>query len=238
MAAIHVCGGYPIQEIVSNGYEGLVIVKVNGVYYCSCYAPPRRTIEEFERMLDVLTEILRHKSPVIIGGDLNAWAEEWNSGLTNLMGQSTLEALAKLNVLTANEGSVSTFSRDGRESIVDVTFCSPSLKDDMNWRVCDSFTASNHQAIRYTVGRKKATICRVSKSVQWKHKLLNNEILRDTFGWITGDRMDMSAIELTKAMTNACEAAMPRRFPPSKGKKPAYWWNDEIASLRAKCLKT
>lgn len=239
MTAIHVSGGYPIQEIVSNGYEGFVIVRVNGVYFCSCYAPPRWSIEEFERMLDVLTETLLNKKPVIIGGDLNAWAEEWNSRLTNKRGQSTLEALAKLNVLTANEGCVSTFSKNGHESIVDVTFCSPSLKDDLNWRVCDSFTASDHQAIRFTVGRKQAPICmRVSKSNQWKQKLLDKEILRETFGWITGEERTLSASELTKAMTNACNASMPRKFPPSKGKRPAYWWNDELALLRAKCLKT
>jgi Reverse transcriptase (RNA-dependent DNA polymerase)/Endonuclease-reverse transcriptase len=238
MTAIHVGGGYPIQEIISNGYEGFVIVKVNGVYFCSCYAPPRWTIDEFERMLDVLTETLLNKSPVIIGGDLNAWAEEWSSRLTNRRGQSTLEALAKLNVLTANEGSVSTFSREGRSSIVDVTFCSPSLKDDLNWRVTDSFTASDHQAIRFTVGRKQATVCMNSGGARWQLKLLNKGILRDTFEWITGERTVLSAPELIKAMTNACDAAMPRRFTPRKGKKPAYWWNDEIASLRAKCLKT
>jgi hypothetical protein len=46
MAAIQICGGYPIQEIISNGCEGFVIVKVNGVYLCSCYAPPRWSMED------------------------------------------------------------------------------------------------------------------------------------------------------------------------------------------------
>ncbi len=238
MAAIHVCGGYPIQEIVSNGNEGFVIVKVNGVYLCSCYAPPRWSIEEFERMLDVLTETLLNKKPIIIGGDLNAWAEEWNSRITNQRGQSTLEALAKLNVLIANEGSVSTFSRDGRESIVDVTFCSPSLKDDLVWRVCDSFTASDHRAIRYTVGRKQVITCNRVGTSRWKHKLLDRELLREAFGLIAGDVSVMSANELSEAMTSACDAAMPRSSRPKHGKRPAYWWNDELASLRADCLKT
>lgn len=243
MTALYVSGGYPIQEIVSNGCEGFVIVKVNGVYFCSCYAPPRWSLLEFETMLDTLTGMLISRSPIIIGGDLNAWAEEWNSRFTNDRGQCVLEALAKLNVIIANEGCVSTFSSNGRESIVDVTFCSPSLKDSMKWRVSDAFTASDHHAIRFTVGRKQAIICsRARGGIQWKLKLLDKKTLSETFGWITGsDRkgvMAMSAVELTKAMTNACDAAMPRSTRSRIKRSPAYWWNNEIASLRAKCLST
>lgn len=41
LAAIYVMGRYPIQEVVSRTFEGLVIAKVNGTFVCSCYAPPR-----------------------------------------------------------------------------------------------------------------------------------------------------------------------------------------------------
>jgi hypothetical protein len=239
MAAIYVSGGYPIQEIISNGCEGFVVVKVNGVYLCSCYAPPRWSMEEFEAMLDTLSSIMLNKRPVVIGGDLNAWAIEWNSRLTNPRGQCVLEALAKLDVLTANEGCVSTFSRDGRESIVDVTFCTPSMKDSLNWSVSDAFTASDHRAIRFTVGRKQKLICnRVSGGVQWKLKLLDEKLLTEAFGWMTGGSEPMSANDLTRAMKNACEIAMPRSNRSRIRRQPAYWWNDEIATLRAKCLKT
>lgn len=242
MTALFVCGKYPIQEIISNGCEGFVIVKVNGVYFCSCYAPPRWSLEDFETMLDTLSSLLINRRPVIIGGDLNAWAEEWNSRFTNDRGQCVLETLAKLDVVTANEGCVSTFSGVGGESIVDVTFCSPSLKDSLNWRVCETYTASDHRAIRYTVGRKQAIICnRNNGGIQWKLKLLDKELLSETFGWITGgdkERVEaMSAEELTKALTNACDAAMPRCSRSGIKRRPAYWWNDEIASLRAKCFK-
>jgi endonuclease/exonuclease/phosphatase (EEP) superfamily protein YafD len=77
----------------------------------------RRATEEFEAMLDSLSGILLNKRPVVIGGDLNAWAEEWNSRLTNERGQIVLESLAKLNVVTANVGSVSTYSGVGGESM-------------------------------------------------------------------------------------------------------------------------
>jgi hypothetical protein len=237
MAAIHVCGRYPIQEIISNGCEGFVIVKVNGVYLCSCYAPPRWSIQEFEAMLDALSGHLLNKKPLIIGGDLNAWAEEWNSKYTNTRGQTVLEALAVLDVVIGNVGCVNTYSGVGGTSIVDVTFCSPSLYDALNWRVCDSYTASDHQAIRFTVGRKQTTICeRFSGGVQWKQKLLNENLLSETFEWITDGVEAMTADELTRAMTSACEVAMPRSYRSHVKRKPAFWWNDEIATLRSKCL--
>jgi endonuclease/exonuclease/phosphatase family metal-dependent hydrolase len=87
-------------------------------------------------MLDSLTSLLINKSPVIIAGDLNAWSSEWGSRETNQRGQSTLLAMAHLDVLVANQGNEHTFiSGLGRGSVVDVTFCSPILLPNLKWRV-------------------------------------------------------------------------------------------------------
>ena len=109
MAAIHVMGRFPIQEIVENSAEGFVIAKINGIFFCSCYAVPRWNVEQYNRMLDALTDALVDRKPVVIGGDFNAWATEWGSRLTNARGHTLLEALAKLEVRLCNEGTVSTF---------------------------------------------------------------------------------------------------------------------------------
>lgn len=65
-------------------------------------------------------------SPVVIGGDFNAWAIEWGSRLTNARGWALLEA--RLNVDVANVGDKKTYSRNGAESIIDVTFWSPGAR--------------------------------------------------------------------------------------------------------------
>ena len=65
MAALHVMGRYPIQEIISNSSEGFVIVKINEIYVCSVYAPPRWTLQQFQQMLDNLTNQLAGRSPVV-----------------------------------------------------------------------------------------------------------------------------------------------------------------------------
>lgn len=120
MAAIWTTGKYPVQELVSSTHEGFVIAKVNGVFFCSCYAPPRWSIEQFGRMLDCLTADLMGRRPVVIAGDFNAWAVEWGSRSTNQRGQILLESLAMLDVDLANVGTKSTYSWNGAESIIDV----------------------------------------------------------------------------------------------------------------------
>ena len=45
LAVILATGKYPIQEVVSNSCEGFVIARINGVYICSCYAPPRWSMD-------------------------------------------------------------------------------------------------------------------------------------------------------------------------------------------------
>lgn len=49
LAAIYACGRYPIEK-VWNDQEGFVVAKVNNTYFCSCYAPPRWTLQEYEAM--------------------------------------------------------------------------------------------------------------------------------------------------------------------------------------------
>jgi hypothetical protein len=238
-AAIYACGKYPIQEVISVDKEGFVVAVINGVYVCSCYAPPRWSQEAFEDMLDLMTGTLIGKKPVVLGGDLNAWAEEWGSRLTNPRGQCTLEALASLDVRIVNVGSTNTFSRNGRESVIDVTFCSPSLVEGMNWRISDTYTGSDHSALRYVVRNGVATtlVRKKCRKTQWKVRYLDRGVLRDTFGWLMADTERITASHLTNVMTNACDMAMPRKGEPKSYRQKAYWWSDEIASLRADCFK-
>ena len=45
-----------------------------------------------------------------------------------------------------------------------------------------------------------------------------------------------AAEALMRAIANACDASMPRRLS-TYHRKPAYWWNEELAGLRNECNK-
>lgn len=236
MAAIQVMGRFPIQEVVHSADEGFVIAKVNGVFVCSCYAPPRWTLEQFHQMLDALTVNLVGRKPVVIGGDFNAWALEWGSRRTNTRGYSLLEALAKLEVTLANEGTSSTFRKDGRESIIDVTFCSPSLVK--SWRVSEGYTHSDHLAIRYRVGHQNPEAVPRARSCErrWKTKCFDKDLFVEALR-VDSTSSEPNADELTDMLARACDVAMPRKLEPRNTRRPAYWWNEELSNLRANCIR-
>lgn len=236
--AVWTAGRYPVQEVVYCADEGFVVVKINGIFICSCYAPPRWTIEQFNQMLDRITEELIGRRPVVIAGDFNAWAVEWGSRLTTPRGSSLLEALAKLNIDIANEGSTSTYRREGRESIVDVTFCSPVLMGAINWRVCEEYTHSDHQAIRYHIGGRARLESRGTQTNErrWRTANFEKNVFVEALR-LESNSLNLSADELVAVLSRACDATMPRMGKPRNSRHPVYWWNPTIADLRAQCLR-
>ena len=243
--AIWTTGRYPAQEVVSTSEDGYVIAKVNGIYFCSCYFPPSWNIDYFSRVADTLAGEMVGRNPAVIAGDFNAWATDWGSRSTNPKGQALLEAIAKLNVEVANRGSVSTYrmagqvgGRQSSESIVDVTFCSPGLLGNTNWRVDEGFTNSDHQAIRYKITYQNPTSSTGPRQSirRWMISRFDREIFVEmlrreyTSQPLNGD-------QLSTVLARACDGTMPRQSQPRNARRPVYWWNDTIASLRAACLR-
>lgn len=114
-------------------------------------------------MLDKLTIAITDQRPDVIAGDFNTFAIEWGSRFTNPNGRSLLEALAKLNVDLANESTISTYRQESRESIIDVTFCSPCLAENMAWTVCEEYTHGDHLAIRYFIGNESSLMAQTKR---------------------------------------------------------------------------
>lgn len=233
--AIWVTGQYPIQEAVA-AEEGFVVAKVHGTFFCSCYAPPRWTVERFGRMLDRLTDVLAGKSPIVVAGDFNAWSTLWGSRETNRRGQDLLEALARLNVELANVGSTSTFRRNGVSSVIDVTFSSPCFLSNMDWKVDEGHTHSDHMAITYRIDSGVRTSVRAigTQVRRWKTSNLNRDVLVEALRR-EPRTLDLSSDELTAVLVRACDASMPRQVRARGTRTPVYWWNDNIASLRSRC---
>lgn len=240
LTAIQVLGRHPIQEVISRTHEGFVVAKIADTYFCSVYAPPSWSLDQFHEMLESLTEVLLGRNPVVIGGDFNAWSTDWGSRFTNHRGRSLNEALATLDVCLLNEGTSSTCRRPhlGAESIVDITFCSLSLYPYSNWRVCEDYSASDHQAIRFCIGQRPRIASDGSRASErrWKWAMFDKDLFVEAF-CSEVDPLPQSVDELDGVMARACDATMPRsrvsRFP----KRAVYWWNETIANLRANCLR-
>ena len=83
-------------------------------------------------MLDNLVAELDGHKPLLITGYFNTWAVEWGSKRTNSRGDAVLESFARLGVALGNTGTTPTFNRNERTSIIDITFCSPTLLERLN----------------------------------------------------------------------------------------------------------
>lgn len=239
--AVWSCHKIPFERRMDRQEEGFVWAHVGGVYFYSCYAPPNTTMEEFERFLDRLVSDARGRSPVIIAGDFNAWAVEWGCSRTNARGNALLCALSTLDVVLANSGQVHTFRGPAGNSIVDVTFASSYLvRGGMSWVVSEHYTHSDHQAILYTVssGRNLRPILAPRRS-GWKAASFDEAML--SFMMEDTETLQGSATmktrEIVNLLTKACDAAMPRRVVCGSARPPVYWWNEEIAEMRSKCLR-
>jgi len=151
-AALWLCGVSVPPMRDTRAVEGFVRANIGGTWIYSCYLAPSLSLTSFSRILDELISDLRGRSNVVIGGDFNAWAEEWRSLYTNARGRTILEAIASLDIVLLNEGSQHTFNRAGAGSIIDLSFASTSLSRSTRWGIGEVFTASDHEAILLTVG--------------------------------------------------------------------------------------
>lgn len=237
-AAIWTCGSLPFEE-TNTQFNGFVRAKIKGIYFYSCYAPPSWTQYEFQKMLDELAADAQTKTLVVIAGDFNAWATSWGSRSSNARGQSLLETFALLDIVLMNDGKRNTFRKAGTGSIIDITFVSTSLTRITKWWVCEDFTNSDHQAIIFEIKKPKLKKqIRKLTGPKWKDTAFDEQTMREMVK--SYQLKPGSAEELTKQVKDmlvvACDASMPRRIVSRRG-SPCYWWNENIASLRAKCLK-
>lgn len=145
-----------------------------------------------------------------------------------------------------NTGSTTTFRRAGYgETIPDVTLASENLAQRVaEWKVVENYTGSDHQYITFTVTARLSQIqCRGLQTTRWNVAKMREDILCSVVrAGEGGVRENHGTAEekanITMALIHeACDASMPRRSSYKGRKKAAYWWTDEIANLRKRCLK-
>ncbi|XP_044574127.1 uncharacterized protein LOC123258324 [Drosophila ananassae] len=217
--------------------EGFVQAKVNGIWLISCYLPPRLTLQQFGRTLDEVAEAARPITDVIVGGDFNAWAEEWGSALTNARGRTLLETFATLDVALLNTGSRHTFSRAGCGSVIDLTFCSSRLFRRTTWALSDEYTGSDHKYIicdtsngaRETPGSRPI---RFNPATLHTQRFAQGIRMEDPIG----DAED-GAQHVMLAVEQACRSSMKLSRNHSRHHEPVLWWSPEIAEAKRECLR-
>ncbi|GJQ83619.1 hypothetical protein Trydic_g19943, partial [Trypoxylus dichotomus] len=228
----------------------LCLIRCEAMTFFSCYLTPNESIQQFRTKIDALEDaIFNTQGEVIVGGDFNAKAIEWGMPHPDSRGRYILEMAARTGLIVLNEREVTTFRRPGySETIPDVSFASEALVPRIvDWKVSESYTGSDHQAITFTVYGRSEARCRFSpNSGGWNFGKLDTErfcrALPPVCRLIAGSEVDARErverlVESTMSgIASACDASMPRKAP-RHCKRAAYWWTAEIAELRKRCLR-
>nr|XP_041633184.1 uncharacterized protein LOC121503124 [Drosophila kikkawai] len=233
-AAIWSCGqpaGHMTQRASRPGYTR---AKIHEVTVYSCYLAPSMHIDAFREVVQEIAQDARGRSPVLIAGDFNAWSTAWGSSRTTQRGTILLDALATLNVCLLNDGNRCTYSKAGRESVIDLTFASPELTRNSQWEVTDLLTYSDHAAITFKTMHSQQRL--PDRQTAYRVHTLNVEVLLASMDCnaIIGDA-NSCADALSARIKAACDAAM-ESSSRGCGRRPVPWWNQEIATARSECL--
>lgn len=226
-----------LQVMKMGSDEGFAWADLEAQRIYSCYISPNCTLDVFNAFLSRLCSSVRGAtSDVIVSGDFNAHSPVWGSRKSDRRGEAMLEMAESLNLVVLNDGRVPTFPR--ANSFLDLTLASPGIIRKIGtWEVLEDETMSDHQYVFYNL---RATVS-------------NTQIVRNGWSWkkLDTDKLDIfiteteipsticaeiSAMELSGTLKNACNSCMP--IGSYKwGKKPCYWWTQAIADIRSECMR-
>lgn len=237
---------------VTDRGEGFVAVSWRGNTLIGIYYSPNRPLSEFERFLDRVGAAVRRAmpAPVIVLGDFNAKSAAWGSPDTDARGEAVEEWAAVYGLVLLNRGAVNTCVRQQGGSIVDLSFTTPAVSRRVaDWRVMEEVeTLSDHLYIRMDLSSSSDVTTTTAMARQagqhpfprWSVAQMNRDLLKEASivqAWAMSSEpteVDEGAHRLRSALTQVCDAAMPRvrRRPP---RRAVYWWTPEISGLREEC---
>ncbi|XP_029154778.1 uncharacterized protein LOC114939856 [Nylanderia fulva] len=210
----------------------------------SCYISPNVNSHIFEKFLeDLYPRIPDIQAEILIGGDFNAKSAHWGSRYSNRQGDLVMSWAASCGLVLVNSGNLPTCVRPQGESIVDLTWASPSALTRLkNWRVMDdAISLSDHQYIAMVFVSQSSSNEKVKVGKRWNFAKIDKELFTEAVEFtiqygpeITdeyNDSPDEYAFWITRIVTEACDTSAPICRGRNVRRNP-HWWTDEISSLR------
>jgi len=131
---------------------------INKVWITSIYEAYDRLgpSSELQRLAEAASN---GKTPLIVGGDINAHHTIWGSSDINERGESYFQFILTVDLEICNQDSSPTFSTSKREEVLDVTLASQSIKSNiLNWRASEQYSFSDHTYIELAARRSFACV--------------------------------------------------------------------------------
>lgn len=203
----------------------------------SCYFSGNDEFLEFEQSLEeIAVRIRTYNEKAIVAGDFNAKSPQWGMTFTDRRGQLVTEWLAANDLIIVNQGDKPTFLRRDYSSILDLTVVTADIKTNIvSWEVSDRETLSDHNYIVFDI-RDHQVRNPKPQHIGWNTRKIDKGKLLGALNQIEQTESTTSLKGFSEVLINICNKAMPKR-KVLPGKKPVYWWSEEIAQLRAECIQ-
>lgn len=208
---------------------GYVIVRWGEVHIIGVYISPNIRISAVEDKLDEISRRIRAlgPAPIIIGRDFNAHSVTWGGRRNDARGSLVIDWTAAEGLICLNRGQDSTCIHPRGESVIDLTWASPSAARMVrSWRVMtEAETMSDHTYISMEIcsDGTRWERARNATSKRWSLKQLDEDMLVAALlanTW-SEPQEDDDPIEdrwrkMKEMLTSSCTAAMPVQRPNSR----------------------
>lgn len=105
----------------------------------------------------------------------------------------------------------------------------------------EDYSASDHLYVSYSLERNVPEPTEEPTApVKWAFRKIDPGAVARKLHAIAIPESTMGTVDeasewLHEFLVEACDSCMPRRFGGETNRRPAHWWNNEIADLRATC---
>lgn len=126
--------------------------------------------------------------------------------------------------------------RADQSSILDLVIVTEDIVGKiLSWEVLEDESLSDHRYILTAIGTPKKTM-QLIKCRGWNLKKLNAEKMEEAIAQIDENENTTSSEGFSQILVDISNKAMPRKRL-LKGKRPVYWWTEEVARIRKECLR-
>ncbi|XP_011859291.1 PREDICTED: uncharacterized protein LOC105556790 [Vollenhovia emeryi] len=186
--------GSPTMTALERG-DRHVAVRWGPIVVVGVYLRPDKSLSLYEDWLADVEQTVRRfgREPVLVAGDFNAHSVAWGSRRTNNKGRALENWAAALGLVLLNRSRVSTCVRAQGESIVDLTWATPSAARHVTkWRVTGDtgLALSDHRWISVELGALASLGRRQETRSRWALKRLREDDLMASLEaacWVRGD---------------------------------------------------
>ncbi|PHT96528.1 hypothetical protein BC332_34546 [Capsicum chinense] len=199
-----------------------------------CYLNPNDSNQSLELSLLKIEKILKEvNKKTIVVGDFNGRSSSWGDIVTNARGRIIEDWMISNNLQCLNDSDnfIPTFVGHRGESVVDLIFATEDIYRDLEIKVMDDESLSDHKAVLINYKKNIGTSNFLSKPSGWfldptKYKNFNREVKI---------RVDQEHEPLTpeicnRIITESADVAFSRK-DKINNHKLIYWWNNKIKKL-------